>query len=186
MDVKSLLRAAEDRYDEETEKIGQAVREELLIPFCDKHNMDFDSGMGCWSIENDLINIYGAKNYWDVNQKAYKAAKNDAECEKIVMKAQAFRELPETEALVEILEERTMRGASIGCNIASYTPGGSTMGKPKCACEGTGLIPPTNVLPKGEHQVYCPMHRIPRYWLQMQAYGGVVSKELRSNNRGLK
>jgi hypothetical protein len=56
----------------------------------------------------------------------------------------------------------------------------------KCACKSTGLIPPTSTLPKGAHQVYCPIHRIKRTWLQRQADGSVQRKGLLTNNRGLK
>ena len=48
MNVEDMLVVAEGRYDKETDKIGRAIREELLIPFCDKHRLTFDAGMGCW------------------------------------------------------------------------------------------------------------------------------------------
>jgi hypothetical protein len=56
----------------------------------------------------------------------------------------------------------------------------------KCACEGTGLVPPTSKLPKGGRQAYCPTHKAVRTWPQLQKDGSVEYKELRSNNRGLK
>jgi len=54
----------------------------------------------------------------------------------------------------------------------------------KCPCKGTGLIPPTHELPKGECQAYCPTHKCKRHWPQMQADGTIQYKEL--GLRGLK
>ena len=46
----------------------------------------------------------------------------------------------------------------------------------KCACKGTGLIPPT--VKKVDHQVYCPAHPCKRYWPQLQKDGTYQFKEL--------
>lgn len=50
----------------------------------------------------------------------------------------------------------------------------------KCACKGTGLIPPD---PLVKNKVYCPTHRVRRTWPQLQTDGSVQFKEL--NSKGL-
>jgi hypothetical protein len=52
----------------------------------------------------------------------------------------------------------------------------------KCACKGTGKIPP--VKPLNECQAFCPVHRCQRYWPQAQADGSIQFKPLTRN--GLK
>jgi hypothetical protein len=160
MNIRERMTTAEEHYAEEISKIAQAVREELLIPYCDKHKMNFDSGMGTWSLENDMIYIYGYReDYWDLKE-TYTADMNDDEYDAALSKAKELRYLPETIDLINALAAVTLPRVDVGCEIESYKHG------PKascdCACKGLGLIPPTAELPKGGRQVYCPRHRIKR------------------------
>ena len=57
----------------------------------------------------------------------------------------------------------------------------------KCACKGTGLIPPNNERIGKEPQAFCPLHPCKRYWPQAQADGSVrffelTPKGLNTNN----
>jgi len=123
MNVNELLEKATELYDEEVTKIENKIREELLIPFCKKHHMKFDAGMGSWSLDNEIINIYGShKEYWEVPKETLHKAKDDDEFDALCEKARAFREDSETVSLVEALESPTLRGVSIGCNIENYDP----------------------------------------------------------------
>ena len=48
----------------------------------------------------------------------------------------------------------------------------------KCACKGTGLVPPNNERIGKEPQAYCPLHICKRFWPQQQKNGSVEFKEL--------
>jgi len=52
----------------------------------------------------------------------------------------------------------------------------------KCVCKGRGVVPP--VVPKGGTQSYCPVHRIQRYWPQLQRDGSSQSKRLYPSGSG--
>jgi hypothetical protein len=41
----------------------------------------------------------------------------------------------------------------------------------RCACKGTGLVPPSKDRIKNEPQAYCPKHPRQRFWLQTQKDG---------------
>ena len=45
----------------------------------------------------------------------------------------------------------------------------------KCICKGRGLIP----IGDGKNHAFCPIHRVQRYWPQLQANGKVQFKRLR-------
>lgn len=157
MDIKELMEAAEGMYDAETDRIGWVIREGMLIPFCDRYGMIFDSGMGCWSLESDRIFIYGSQpGYWEVKRAYLAAAKDDDEYDDMYLKVRAFRELPEVEGLLKVLDVSTLRGASVGSNIGSYKPGDGSKAR------GVFL------------------------WPQLQGDGSVEYKELREDGGGLR
>jgi len=73
------------------------------------------------------------------------------------------------------------------CEITFFVPAPVSLynvDSKKCACKGTGLIPPKGTVPEGTNQVFCPQHRIKRTWPQAQKDGGVEFKEV--TNKGLK
>jgi hypothetical protein len=43
---RAIMKKAEDDYMEEVYKIAALVREEIVIPFCDKHHIKFMAGNG--------------------------------------------------------------------------------------------------------------------------------------------
>lgn len=47
--AQKALIAAEKRYWDEVDRIGEAVRLAHVVPFCDKHKVKFTAGMGGWS-----------------------------------------------------------------------------------------------------------------------------------------
>ena len=119
--VEEMMKDAVILYDTEVSKVEELVRTKLIITFCDKHSMEFDAGMGCWSLENNLVNIYGATpGYWDVVKSALAGDIDDDEYDAIVERAQEFMKLPETVEIMNILDTPTMRGATLGCNIEAY------------------------------------------------------------------
>jgi hypothetical protein len=186
IDVNEMLKAAEEAYDEKITQLRQAIREQLLIPFCKRYEMAFDSGMGTWTLENELIMIWSSGD-WELGKRAKKACGDDDDAhEALTLKAREFVAQPETQELVKALDSLTIWKSTLGCHIAPFVGGSMANQKSKCACEGTGLIPPTDKLPKGGRQAYCPTHKAVRTWPQLQEDGSVQYKELRSDNRGLK
>ena len=47
--VERLIREEDEEHDNRIEKIVLRVREDVLIPFCKKHDVRFLSGMGSWA-----------------------------------------------------------------------------------------------------------------------------------------
>jgi len=50
----------------------------------------------------------------------------------------------------------------------------------KCACKGSGLVPPPAERVGKEPQAYCPKHPCVRYWPQQQKDGSIAFKECAS------
>lgn len=58
----SQVDAIRARTDAETDKVIDAVRADLLIPFCERTGLRFTSGMGSWSF--DKRDRYGVRQYY--------------------------------------------------------------------------------------------------------------------------
>jgi hypothetical protein len=53
------LEKALEVYDKELEQVCNAVRADLLIPFCDRHALKFTAGMGSWGFDHPNGGTYG-------------------------------------------------------------------------------------------------------------------------------
>jgi hypothetical protein len=51
--AQALLNTAADQYSTRLNEIGEQVRRELIIPFCDRTGYQFSAGMGSWSFHKD-------------------------------------------------------------------------------------------------------------------------------------
>lgn len=57
----STLEAIAERVDREQDALIAAVRNDLLVPFCNRTGMRFTAGMGSWSF--DKLDRYGFRQY---------------------------------------------------------------------------------------------------------------------------
>jgi len=55
MDFKQKLKDAEEVFFESIRDIQDEIRTQLIAPFCDKYSMTFDSGMGGFCFEHEVI-----------------------------------------------------------------------------------------------------------------------------------
>ena len=68
-----LLEDAEEKFNEEVSNIATTFRKEELIPFCEKYQIEFISGMGSYFFSTDItswcnddLEIYSDPNTFDV------------------------------------------------------------------------------------------------------------------------
>lgn len=50
--LKAVLHRAEEAYGRWVEEVGNEALARYVMPFCDKHELFFDSGMGCYGFFN--------------------------------------------------------------------------------------------------------------------------------------
>lgn len=127
IDIEKRLAYARDIYNAEIEKIQKDIREQLLIPVCDKHRLKFDAGMGSFSLENDLIITYSSTD-WKVKDEAVAKAQTDEEYDQVHEIAKAFFNRDDIQELLTALSGNTMhyKGCTIGEDMESYDPTGNT------------------------------------------------------------
>ncbi|MBD3262036.1 MAG: hypothetical protein GF334_10300 [Candidatus Altiarchaeales archaeon] len=70
--VKKRLEEAEENYLDAIQGVADELRKRMVIPFCNKHNLKFTSGMGTFSFEDDQGRLVdpSPEELWD-NEKGY-------------------------------------------------------------------------------------------------------------------
>ena len=68
--IERLIQSGYDQYMEKVDAIAKRVYTESVIPFCEKHNLDFSSKMGSYAFfhKNKLIELdrYPSQTYKDM------------------------------------------------------------------------------------------------------------------------
>lgn len=118
MDVKQILGDAQTQYENEVSRIAEKVREELVIPFCDRQRLKFDAGMGCYSFENDKIIIYGKDN-WEMRRDKSKDISDDVYDQMHEERRQIYQDTVE---LLSTLEMHDIQGCTLGSQMDPYDP----------------------------------------------------------------
>lgn len=125
--ITSLLKKAEDEYERSVAEVIKRAFMEMVVPFCQKHNLEFFSGCGCGYFTDPVSGVHYGDGYVDF----YKVKVPDEDVDGIdaydafVEKHHSFYNSEEFVVLRKTLESGTLSGNSygIGTMMKSYKPG---------------------------------------------------------------